>query len=678
MTEELGEDWAFEDPLSLMHEWDPELREDYALMRAAFLTPCEDKEALSEWIRFFLRIDLPDSIVDQDSNTCPLEAAWLIYNQAIHVQDPTFSRVMLYSSRDSYKTLLASILEVVMLIHGRRDVAHMAAIEAQAQKSQTYVAKFLSMPYLRDFVSVQNKRKIEFCRYVEDGEPLESAISPVEYAQLDQAEKQKYLPHNNYIVIVIATVQGANGEHVPFFVCDEVDVIADPQAYEEAKMIPSMGKEGQPPITLLISTRKTAGGLVQKEIDEAHKTHTKVVHWNILDVTEKCPPERHLPHEPKQKVYINEPLLKVIQPNEFEVLPDQERNKYLEVEAFHGCMKCPLLAACKTRLATVQSDKAIHARRGLYKPIQTVISSNFLPSSLDFANAQLLCRKPSTEGLIYPSFDKDVHCLTPQHIAAMITGEPLESFDSDMSVERLITLCSQLGADFVGGIDWGYTDLFTFVFGVIWGNAVYILDGYAEAGLETLDQFDVTYKMFGEHDPRIWADPENPQAIKTFKKNGFFMKNWSKKPGSVLGGIEIVRGKMRPLTRKPEIILNADSGFCMDLAAEIAKYQWKTTPDGRYSRDPKKGEDHRVDAMRYLIMNEFGKDGSRVIAENHDATSIIISGDYTEENFFDKLAEEHGYIRMVRTESGEWVNKDSEDTVKDKAGRRKGSIIIAD
>jgi hypothetical protein len=64
------------------------------------------------------------------------------------------------------------------------------------------------------------------------------------------------------------------------------------RAYREAKYIPGFIK-GRFPITIKTSTRKFAFGLMQQEIDEAPKAKEKILQWNIIDVTERCPEERH-------------------------------------------------------------------------------------------------------------------------------------------------------------------------------------------------------------------------------------------------------------------------------------------------------------------------------------------------------------------------------------------------
>ena len=105
---------------------------------------------------------------------------------------------------------------------------------------------------------------------------------------------------NIYLKIVIATVRGMNSEHVPMLFMDEVDVVQDPRALEEAKMIPSMSNDRKYfPLTVYLSTRKFAGGLMEKTLKETEKAGGEVLRWNILDICERISHEEARVDEPK-------------------------------------------------------------------------------------------------------------------------------------------------------------------------------------------------------------------------------------------------------------------------------------------------------------------------------------------------------------------------------------------
>lgn len=176
---------------------------------------------------------------------------------------------------------------------------------------------------------------------------------------------------------------------------DELDVVQYPHAFEEAKLIPGPDR-GRMPLTIFTSTRKFSFGLMQKEIDMAIKNERPVLHWNIIDVTEKCLPNRHKPNEPKVERYISKSLpLKQISPKQFEELKEEDKSKYDLIEAYAGCAECPLLPVCKTRLAS-RPDQDIG---GLYKSIDHVINT-FKSTNPDIAEAQLMCFNDKAEVLM--------------------------------------------------------------------------------------------------------------------------------------------------------------------------------------------------------------------------------------------------------------------------------------
>src|SRR5262245_55157500 len=96
----------------------PEVKETReAAKRKILFVPCRTKEALHKWIRLFLNLDLPDCIVDPDSNSSPMDMVWECYSKAMNNDDKGFARVLYYASRDSFKTLGAAILEVLAVVH---------------------------------------------------------------------------------------------------------------------------------------------------------------------------------------------------------------------------------------------------------------------------------------------------------------------------------------------------------------------------------------------------------------------------------------------------------------------------------------------------------------------------------------------------------------------------------
>ncbi|WNM70314.1 terminase large subunit [Myxococcus phage Mx1] len=580
-----------------------------AIERKALFTPCTSKAHLKLWIKRYLGIDLPDVIVCDDdvtnppSNSSPMDLIWEIYEKALDGTDEKAQEFLAYAARDSFKTLSASILEVLCLFHLRRDVAHMAAIEPQAQKAASYVAKYLQRPLLRDFVSGNNKREIRVLRYEDKNG---NVLSEDEWDALDQRDQSRYEPVSNYMKIIIATLAGANSEHVSFMVLDELD-LAPEGPVEEAKMIPAPGQvRGELPITFMTSTRKFAIGLVQKEIEKAQKdpqNHLQIRHWNLIDVTQRCPPERHLPDEPKQTIYYSESTLRSITEPEWELKTAEEQAKFFKAEGYAGCLtNCSLFAVCRGRLATKQTCTS-----KMLKPIPHT-TTMFKKVSPDRAKAQLMCWKPSSEGLIYPHFNYSRHMLTAYEMAEKITGE---KFPKAFNKADLIQLMINRRMEFHSGMDFGYTHNWAVVTGGLDGNRLFVFDVIAIAELELMEKIEVFKSKLSYLNPMVYPDPAYPADIKTFKRHGARCKNFVK---DVLGGIEAVRAKVMPgLNKEPEIYFLAGDEGCQLLAERMAQYHWKIDANERPTMVPDDKDDDECDALRYLCQNLFSPKG-RVVA----------------------------------------------------------------
>ncbi len=354
------------------------------LLAEDFLKVCQSKEELRDWILTFLDIDFPSGWVDPESNSSPID--WM-YEAYAYIRDGRKKRtpsIVVYSARECYKTLSMSCYEFVVMCHFGVTVSHMAAIKNQSEKAVSYVTAYL--------------RK---CRkYIEHhGRSIDSqAKSHIKITETEGDE--------SYLKVIVCTMAGANGEHTLVFCADELDVVQYPHAFEEAKLIPGPDR-GRMPLTIFTSTRKFAFGLMQKEIENAQKNDRPIRHWNIIDVTEKCLPDRHKPEEPKVKQYISRQLpLKQITPKAFEELKDEDKPKYEAVEAYAGCLECPLLPVCKTRLAT-RPDADIG---GLYKSIDHVINT-FKSTNPDIAEAQLMCFSGNAQVLMFDGTSQSIDSL---------------------------------------------------------------------------------------------------------------------------------------------------------------------------------------------------------------------------------------------------------------------------
>lgn len=586
------------------------LTRDDILRRALFI-PCETKEALGRWIRVYLHVDLPDAIVSEESNSSPIDMMWEIYDKARKNDDENFSRVMAYATRGGFKTLGASILEILNLLHLRRNIGHMAATKDQSERSQEYVRDFLNKPYIRDFKLGDNKKRVEIVRY---HDPITgNNITQTKFDQLTEESKSTYTRYSNFIQIVICSLQGANGLHSEFFCVDELDTVDGERVrgYKESKNIPK-ARDGLMPITLLTSTRKFSYGLVQKELDRAHKSGMHVRHWNVIDITAKCLPDRHKPDLPKVDLYINDDSLEVLEKNSWEALDEKAQEKFYKKEGFAGCVKCPLFAACKGRLATHQTSNS-----AMLSPIGEIIGK-FKDQSVEDVITQLLCRKPSSAGLIYSRFNREVHMRTAEQMSEMITGKVVKNIGK----KQLMDLCFQNGAEFFAGMDFGFTHNFAVVAGAMWGRYMLILDVISIKGLELEEQISICKKLL-QYNTKIFADKAYPQHITTFNRRGFNMRDWDKGPGSLKAGIEVVRMKIKPASGEAEMFFLKGDGGCEYLGDQLESYHYVTDAAGEVTEDPDKVNDDEMDALRYMVMNVFAPKGKVRIERDREQLKSV-------------------------------------------------------
>lgn len=562
---------------------------------------CDTKEMLSDWVKLFIGLEMPDCIVDPNSNATPMDLLWEFYQKALDGKDPNYTDVLLYSARDGYKTVTCAILALLSLFHFRRNICLLAAVESQARRSASYLEKHLKRPILRDYQSSKNKRIIEVTWYEDD---VGNTFSPVQYSAMTPGQQAPLKELKYSSEILVATMSGVNSAHVPLLILDELD-LAPPEPVEESKFIPVVGEHGELPITFSTSSRKFAFGNVQKMIDNAPEAGTVIRHWSILDVTKRCPEERHRPDLPKLPIYHSEVSLKSYSKEEYQKLPPDVKKHCVESEGYWGCLNsCKLFAACQTRLATKQTSTS-----SLLKPIDHV-QAIFRKVSPEKVKAQYLCWRPSSEGMIYPNLSYDLHMVTPAKIASMIIGDS----GGVETKEDLIKLLLSRDIQFFSGMDWGSTHATAIVLGAVDGANCFIFDALEIPELELSDILDICETRIKPFNPIIYPDTNYPAYIKTLRRHGYRMREWNKGKGSVVDGIEVVRMKLMSPTKEPQLYFLKDDPGCELLFKRLASYHWLLDSAGRPTDQPDKFEDDLADAARYMIMNVFAPNGKVILA----------------------------------------------------------------
>jgi hypothetical protein len=294
-------------------------------------------------------------------------------------------------------------------------------------------------------------------------------------------------------------------------------------------------------------------------------------------------------------------------------LSSEKKSLYKKLEGYSGCLKnCKLFFACRGALATRQTSKS-----DLLKSIDDTIGL-FKKVSPGTANAQLLCTKPSDEGLVYPHLDRDLHMLTAAEMAEKITSDP---YPEDFTKTQLIRLMQERALEFAAGMDHGHAHNFAVVSGAKDGHRMFVFDVQSVAELELDHKVKLLNETVKAWDPRMYGDTAQPGDNKYIKRvGGFRVVEWSKQPGSVVSGIEIVRAKLYPSIGEVQLFLLRDDPGCELLFKRLQRYSWVMDDAGRPTNIPDEADDDECDALRYLVMNEFAPKG-KVVAPR-ETTSV--------------------------------------------------------
>ena len=587
-----------------------DLNDPVQLRRKLVLTPCSSKEGLRRWIRVYLGIDFPDQKVDEESTGSIMDTLWQVYHAGVTNDESAPSRYLWYASRDSGKTLGASVLELLAMLHMKRSVVHLASILQQSIKASEYYKGFLDREALSEFRVGDNQRTVSVVWF--EHLPTGNILTLKEWKELGgRARAGEYRRFVHYIKIIVNSARSANSDHCAYLCVDEADLIQYVKAYREALMIPTTTKDengnNQPPITFITSSRKSSGGLVQEEIDNAEERGTMVLHHNILDVTARCPDERHRPDLPKIKVFSSKDTLKTLLPDDFRSLQTSDPKKaetYTEDEAYWGCYhNCKIFAGCHGRLASQTCNATF------LKPTSNAIRVFKEVGDVETVKAQIFCWKPGNSGAIYANFSRVANMLSMDEMWESVTGE---KSTTPITKGLLIETFMARGHPAVGGMDFGYTHCFAVVIGFVVGKILYVVDAFEIPELEPHQCVEVCDRRIKFLNPMIWPDTAYPAYIKMFRSAGYRCREHKK---DVIGGIEAVRKKILPAGLSPELFLIKGDDGCELLAKRIVAYKWKEDSIGRITDIPDDTEDDLNDACRYLVQNTFGKSSGIILAK---------------------------------------------------------------
>lgn len=466
----------------------------------------EDREALHDWIFLYLHVDVP-RVAITPGHSAPFD----------FVADYLFGKIsftVVMANRSGGKTFIFGILSTILsYIKEATEIATVGAIQQQALKSYEY---------FQDFTS----------------------LFPFGYNLVSSTMRESKLKNESKYQVLAGTMSGVNSPHPQLLFIDEIDLMAW-QVLQQALSMPQT-KNGVKARTVLTSTRKFAGGVMQRMLDEAGDKGYSVYFWNIWEVMKPLPTD-----DPE--------LMERIYKTFGEELPENidQCAGYYDWE--------DLITKRQTLDDEVWQTEWICSRPGLQGIIYGKSYSD--ENNLIMPDPDEEFWQPPAKGFIYLAEDFGHSEGHPNVILACWIPT---TFDR-------IVVFDELYVD-----DRGIDD--------IWQAENEILAPYG---------YQLPNKPKGiKGSIRGWAcDPHNITLIHERKLRGapILPDNPDAKMYLLKNSIPLVR---RFLQAGRLMITDR----CVNFRLELLSYQWKKNANGTYSQIPKKENDHGPDAIRYLLL----------------------------------------------------------------------------
>jgi hypothetical protein len=553
-----------------------------AQLEKIFLTRCKTEKDLKNYIKFFFGLHLPDVKVSRYADTTPFHAIWEVYDICANKNNPLNVQELLFvAGRGSGKTLGMAIAELMVLLHDERDVVHVGAILQQAKRCYDYQQKFLLSDKLRSIVSPP---KIPDSMRILEKTTMEKSIFNINSSKVS-------------LEVLPCTMRAVNGPHVPLVVVDEIDTVNGEgvKAYKEISgMLDS--KKGKKPLRVGISTRKSRYGLMNQAIENAEKQGRHVRRWTAFEFTERCPDSRS--GTDKQDYWIDQNSFDVKLPQEYDRLPDQKKKEYTKYDMYKGCYKCPLAPIC------LGDAKNQNSASPMLKTIDE-LAQKVLSEGSDWSMAQLMNLKPSVEGIIYKEFEERTHVKDWNQMWEILTGSPFPGVcDHDTFVKK----CLSMRLACYAGIDFGWSNPHTLV--------TFFVDNRENIYVVRCDgQTYISRPTWMHHIKNKWQpiyrtnlyfpDLADPGDGVEMKKLGLPVSNNFEK-GHIMFGVQIVKKWLKvPGSSEPKIFFAQET--CQPIIKEFQIYHFKVDAAGMITDEPEKENDHWLDALRYAIVNLFGR-----------------------------------------------------------------------
>ncbi len=552
------------------------------------MAPLHDKYELQDWVLDNLGFELPGCLVSRFADCTPLDFVWEAY-EAIMTGKPL--AMMGLAGRDGVKTVGLSIIDLLAFLHDQREAIHVAMTSQQGGRAKAYLASYINhQPNLNNAVVKHNTREIKLNI---DGEAVGMEILP-------------------------ATPKAVQGGHCSLLTFDELASSMEPnnvKAYRDAHGILGTSRKGKPAVVIKITSRQQGHSLAEQELKNVSKTGLKIRKWTTFENTERCPDSRS--GQVPTPMWINRDKGETYSQAEVEGMDANKKVGLQRIDStFDGCRKCMLAPLCQGDLKKQTSKSA------LLRTIDDVINKIALSGSWDWALAQIASLKPTTEGLIYWEFDRAVHVPGWDAMWHRLTGAMPTT---KVGRYEFIAELKKRGAQFYGGIDWGFnpSPSVALVIAVDRRGYMYVVEAMAKIKMNDPEFIEsvIRQDLQPRYDVQMWCpDLANASGRDILKGVAPTTDEIDKR---IAFGVNLVKGCLRVpgqngATRiffAPDLDVGlpmAVSGSIEDggkgrpiesIFEEFELYHKKTDKAGRVldMEDPHDSFNHFLDALRYTI-----------------------------------------------------------------------------
>jgi len=609
------------------------------------MTPAGDIDHLHAWILKFTGLDFPKKTVSRFSTSNPTDFIWNNYS-AIMDGRPYASLGL--AGRDSFKTLALSILDLLSFLHDARHTVHIAMTTQQGSRARNYLDRYINrIDLLRNAVVKQNTREISLNI---GGQNVGMEILP-------------------------ATPKAVQGAHCALLTFDEVASSMEPknvQAYRDAHGILGSSEKGKPAVIVKITSRQAGYSLAEEELRNAAKSGLVIHKWTTLDATERCPDERS--GTIKQPLWINPLRDEKYTDEEYKHLAAARKEGFLySTDTFDKCRTCPIAAFCCGDLKKQESNSP------LLRTIDDVINKIRLSGSWDWGVAQIMSMKPSSEGLVYFEFDRQVHVPGWDAMWISLTGQkPTEPVNRETFTAEL----KKRGALFYAGIDWGWSSPSTcVVLAVDRREMVYVIDTMGRTLTSDPEFIElVRTTLHRKYDIQMYCpDLANGSGNSLLRQADLPTTDEIDKKINM--GVNLVKGLLRvPGTNgasrlffAPDIA-SSNAGHA-GMLEEFELYHKKMDATNRIldNDDPHDSHNHYMDALRYCVYWLFGRMRMKVGTDYMLPDQVDpFSGDRSNIPTLDQISLQHGIQYTDNRHVLDEPNKGPDDP--DDGGRPGGAI----